>query len=255
MNSAPIETPSTLLEMEPAVRRFTTIADPQTDPHLNGSYHRNHPTWHVEFSPWKAHNIHRLLERRNLRPNTIGEVGCGAGEVLRQLQMRMDPGCRFWGYDIAPPAIVMAKERQNEHLEFECADFGAVDTPHFDLLMALEVVDHVEDYIGFLRNIRSRAEWKLFSFSLDISVQSILRSSELPRRQNFHSHLHHFTKETALTTLRYTGYEIVEYLHPPTFPVSRLAKLAHPMRRLAFAINQDLTSRLFGGYSLMVLAR
>ncbi|MBZ5580377.1 MAG: class I SAM-dependent methyltransferase [Acidobacteriia bacterium] len=229
--------------------------DRELDPHLNGTYHRNHPTWHVEFSPWKAQNVSRLLEQKNLRPSTIGEVGCGVGEVLRQLQLRMDPACRFLGYDIAPPAIEMAKERENRRLQFELGDFGTMDTPFFDLLLALEVVDHVEDYLGFLRNIRSRAEWKVFSFSLDISVQSVLRQGELARRQRYHSHLHHFTKETALETLRHTGYEIAEHVFPPTLPVSRLAKLAYPVRRAAFALSEELTTRLFGGYSLLVLAR
>ena len=237
------------------ITRLSTIGDPRTDAHLNGDYFRNHPTWHVEYSPLKAINIRGMLERHQVKPRTICEVGCGAGEVLRQLQMKMDPECRFWGYDVAPPAIEIAKQRENERLLFDVADFGMIDTPYFDLLLALEVVDHVENYFEFLRMLKRRAEWKLFSFSLDISVQSVLRTGELTRRREFHSHLHQFTKETALSALRYTGHEVVAAIYPPSLPVGTLAKLAKPIRQAIFSLNQEFATRMFGGYPLMVLTR
>lgn len=235
--------------------RFTTVVDPSTDPHVNGEYFRKNPSWHVEYSPWKAENIHRMLERRKLYPKTVCEVGCGAGEVLAQLQTRMGTECTFSGYDIAPPAIEMAKSRENQRLRCHLADFGEVDTPRFDLLLVLEVVDHVEDYLGFLRMLRDRSEWKIFSFSLDISVQSAFRAGAFLQRRHVHSHLHHFSKETALDTLQYAGYEIVDYFYPPNLAITPLAKLAKPIRKAFFGLAPDLAVRLFGGYSLLILAR
>ena len=241
---------------ESSPRLFTSVNDPAADQHLNGEYFKKHPTWHVEYSPWKADNIHRFLKRKQLDPRTICEVGCGAGEVLRQLQMKMDSQCQFWGYDVAPPAIEMAKKKgENDRLHFDVADFGAIETPNYDLLLVLEVVDHVEDYIGFLRMLKKKAQWKLFSFSLDISVQSAFRKGAFAQRRNVHSHLHHFNKETALGTLEYAGFEIVDYFYPTNLAMSRLAKLAKPIRTLTFGPAPDLTVRLFGGYSLMVLTR
>lgn len=234
---------------------FSSVADVKSDPHVNGKYFQNNPSWHVEYSPWKADNIFRLLQKRRLDPKTICEVGCGAGEVLKQLQLRMPPDCEFWGWDVAPPAIEMAKKRENEKLHFELADFPAIETPQSDLLLILEVVDHVEHYMGFLRAIKDRAEWKIFSFSLDISMQSALRNGELLRRREVHSHLHHFNKDLALAVLRDTGYEIIDYFYPPNFAGSTLAKIAKPIRQVAFALNPDLTARMVGGYSLMILAR
>jgi hypothetical protein len=234
---------------------FSSIADVPSDPHLNGTYFQNNPNWHVEYSPWKANNLYGFFKKHALDPKVIHEVGCGAGEVLRQLQRKMDTHCSFWGYDVAPPAIEMAKKRENDRLHFELADFPAIETPKADLLLVLEVLDHVEHYQGFLRAIRNRAEWKIFSFSLDISVQSVLRKGELLRRKEEHSHLHHFNKDLALSALRDTGYEILDHFYPPNFAFGRLAKLAKPMRQVSFAVNPDLTARLFGGYSLMVLAR
>jgi hypothetical protein len=231
------------------------VADPVSDPHLNGEYFRHNPTWHVEFSPWKASNVLQMIAKNGLDPTTICEVGCGAGEVLRQMQVKMASRCRFWGYDVAPQAITIAKQRQNERLVFDTADFGEIDTLHFDLMLILEVVDHVEDYFGFLRMLRSRSEWKIFSFSLDISAQSALRKGALLQRRIVHAHRHHFSKETALRALQETGYEIIDSFYPSNLALSGLARLAEPLRTLSFHINPDLAVRLFGGYSLLVLAR
>ena len=235
--------------------RFSSVSNPALDPHLNGEYFRNNPTWHIEYSPWKAGNILRMLEKNRLKPKTICEVGCGAGEVLRQLQLKMDPGCRFWGYDVAPKAIEIAKQRENDRLAFAAADLGELVTPPFDLMLVLEVVDHVEDYFGFLRMLKTRSELKIFSFSLDISVQSALRSGALLQRRVEHTHRHHFSKETAIRTLQESGFEIIDFFYPPNLAFGRLAKLAKPIRWLTFTLDPDFAVRLFGGYSLLVLAR
>jgi 2-polyprenyl-3-methyl-5-hydroxy-6-metoxy-1,4-benzoquinol methylase len=246
-NGSPIAAPQ---------KRFTSVDDPDNDPHINGDYFRNHPTWHIEYSTWKATHICRYLQHKDLLPKTVGEVGCGAGEVLKQMQSMMEPDVRFWGWDIAPPAIEMAKTRENEGLRFELADFGAIETPPLDMLLVLEVIDHVEHYLGFARMLKSRAKLKLFSFSLDISAQSALRAGAFLQRRDVHNHLHHFNKETALSTLEYAGLEVLDWQYLPSLPgASTLAALAKPIRSVLFAAAPDLAVRMLGGYSLLVLAR
>src|SRR5579872_1143951 len=237
--------------------RFSSIVDPNADPHINGEYLQKNPSWHIEYSPWKAENVLRLLAKHNLHPRTIGDVGCGVGEVLRQLQIKMPAECRFWGYDIAPAAIRMAKERENERLSVQLADFGEVETPRFDLALVLEVVDHIEEYLGFLRMLRTRAEWKIIGFSLDITVLSALGTGMFTKWRDGLSHLHHFNKEIALDTLRHTGYEVVDYCYGPWPNQSRglPATMLRALRGFSFALNPDLSARMFGGSNLVVLAR
>src|SRR4029450_5264820 len=59
------------------------------------------------------------------------------------------------------------------------ADVAAIATPPFPLMLILEVVAHVEDYFSFLRTLKSRSTYKLFHFSLDLSVQNALRKGAL----------------------------------------------------------------------------
>ncbi len=64
--------------------------------YTSGEYLEKNPNWHVEESPWKAKQVTRMTTRNHVVPKTICEVGCGAGEVLRQLQEQMDNECLFW---------------------------------------------------------------------------------------------------------------------------------------------------------------
>ena len=193
----------------------------------------------------------KMLNRHQVAPKTIGEVGCGAGEVVRQLQLKMDPECKFYGYDISPQAIALAKPRENARLHFELADVCTAATPPFDLMLILEVVDHIEDYFGFLRALKPKSIFKLFHFSLDLSVQNAIRSGALLRQRDVYVHIQYFNKETMLRTLQETGYEILDYFYTPygiRFAGGRAGRwLLKPLRWLFFKINQDLAVRVLGG--------
>ncbi len=58
--------------------------------YTSGEYLAKNPTWHIEDSSWKAMQIIRMIAQNHLAPKTICEVGCGAGEILKQLQEVMD---------------------------------------------------------------------------------------------------------------------------------------------------------------------
>jgi hypothetical protein len=126
-------------------------------------------------------------------------------------------------------------------------------------MLILEVVDHVEDYFSFLRTLKSRSTYKLFHFSLDLSVQNALRKGALLKQRDVYVHLHYFNKETILRTLEETGYEIVDHFYTPfgiKFAGGGVGKwVIRPLRRSFFQVNEDLAVRVLGGYRLLVLAR
>ena len=223
-----------------------------------GEYVERNPTYHVEDSGWKAGQIVKLIEKHELRPLSICEVGCGAGEVLRQLQLSLPAQTEFLGYEISPHAFALCKARENERLHFYCADLLANETAHFDLLLCIDVFEHVENYLGFLRELHGKATHTIFHIPLDLSAQWVARRAPIMREREQAGHLHYFTKETALATLRDTGYEICDWFYTPgaiANPRSLKAKLASWPRRLLSTINQDLVVRVLGGYSLLVLAK
>ncbi|HLH06138.1 MAG TPA: class I SAM-dependent methyltransferase [Terriglobales bacterium] len=226
--------------------------------YVNGEHLEKNPDWHVYASGWKARHVLQILERHQLSPRTIGEVGCGAGEVLRQLQLNMDPLCIFSGYDISPQAIELARSRQNQRLHVKLADILQEPDAYFDLLLILDVVEHVEDYFAFLRNVKPLARDKIFNFPLDLSVQSLVRADGLMMRRRTYGHLHYFTKDLVLQSLADEGYEIIESFYAPfglDFPVGLKGHIVRWPRMLLSAVSEDLAARLLGGFSLFVLAR
>ncbi|HUY12655.1 MAG TPA: methyltransferase domain-containing protein [Terriglobia bacterium] len=226
--------------------------------YTDGGYLDKNPLWHTDESQFKVTQILRMMQNNRLEPKTICEVGCGAGEVLKLLQERMDKACHFWGYDISPQALEMCKSRANERLQFKLADISQEENTFFDLILVLDVIEHVEDYFGFLNGIRPESDLKIFHFPLDLSVQAVARRRGLLKRRELYGHIQYFTKETALETLKDVGYELLDYFYTPRcieLAKETIQKVAVLPRKICFAIHQDLTVRILGGYSLLVLAR
>lgn len=224
----------------------------------DGTYLRNNPDWHADDSAWKANHIASLLGRNAIEPRTLCEIGCGAGEILRALSTRLDPSTRFFGYDISPSAFAICSRKANERLTYRLADL--LDTEeHYDVAMAIDVFEHVEDYFGFLRRLRARATYKVFHIPLELSAQEVMRARPLIDARRKVGHIHHFSKETALATLEDCGYKVIDHFYTSgrtELPGQgwKSALLKGP-RTALFRMFPDATVRMLGGYSLMVLAR
>jgi hypothetical protein len=216
----------------------------------------------------------QVIRRNNLHPKTICEIGCGAGEILRILQEELDRDSEFWGYEIAPQAVEMARSRENDRLHVKLADFRQEQDVYYDLILLVDVLEHFEDLFGVLREIKPKSAYKILQLPLDISVSTILRN-ELIDYRHATGHLHFFTKDIALEILRDNGYEVLDYFYalPPLDTNSWSEAKKHPTMlsrklirvgkrglqrlpgNLLYTINQDLAVRIFGGWRLMVLVR
>jgi SAM-dependent methyltransferase len=228
-----------------------------TSLYIDGRYELLHPTWHAEDSAWKARQVLEILRRNDLSPRSVCEVGCGAGGILRALQPELASNCKLVGYEISPQAHARCAAHANEGLRFVLGDF--LDEPHrdFDLLLCMDVVEHVEDYLGFLRKIRGRARQKMFHVPLDLSAQGILREVPEAVRKSA-GHIHYFTRRIFLDVLRETGYRVLDWSYTPAateLPARSLAMAcARWPRKLMYTFSPEVASRMLGGYSLLVLA-
>jgi len=225
---------------------------------VSGTYVEKVPQWHTDDSPWKAKEILRLLARNHLCPLRIGEVGCGTGEVLRQLQLQMNPQCEFVGYDIAPAAIALSQSRKNERLRCTLGDIRKDSDAHFDLLLVLDVLEHQENYFSFLRELKPLAPYKLIHIVLDLSVHALLRENGLTKQRDLYHDFHYFTKDMVLQTLAGEDYEVIDWCYVSR-AMHRTSGVADKVRQLprviCFALHSDFAVRLLGGYSLLVLAK
>lgn len=219
--------------------------------YTEGDYLKNNPTWHAEDSPRKAAHILQIMRKNGIQPRTICEVGCGAGGILKALKDKMDESVEFFGYDISPQAIELAQSVDNK-VHFYCKDLLQEGDAFFDLVFVIDVIEHVEDYFGFLRGIKTKGQYKLFRIPLDLNAYNILRISLIMGTRRSFGHIHYFTKDTALQSLRDCGYEIIDYQYSICSMKSPIAKL---VKRGLFLVNNDLGVRILGGYSLLALAK
>jgi hypothetical protein len=223
-----------------------------TERYTGGEYLEHNPDWHVSDSAWKAEHILRILGSMD-GIDTVCEVGCGAGEILRQLHDRQPSLQRLVGYEIAEAPYRMAAARSTDRLSFALGD-AADDPEAFDLMLIMDVIEHVPDPIAFLADLRFKARTTLVHIPLDLSAQSVLRPRKLMAIRRDVGHIHYFTVETALATLAEAGYTVRDHALTPVFEQavgSRLSRVAQLPRRV---LPPSVAARAFGGYAVMVLA-
>lgn len=225
----------------------------------SGEYLEKNPTWHVEDSDWKAKQIIRIIKRNNIVPNSICEVGCGAGEILNQLYLNLPNEILFYGYEISPQAFDLCQQRKKDRLAFHFKDVLEDEKAFFDIILAIDVIEHIEDYYGFLRNLRQKGQYKIFQIPLDLSVQSVLRCSPILLQREKVGHINYFTKETALAALIDSGYKILDYFYAYgliDLPTRNLNSFISRLPiKIMYYINKDMTVRIFGNSSLIVLSK
>lgn len=227
--------------------------------YLDGRYLEGNPTWHEEHSEWKASHIASILKDNGVDPRTLAEIGCGAGQILVELERKLPRIERLAGFEISPQAFARCSQKQTERVQFQNIDvLTAPPAQPFDVAMAIDVFEHVDDYIGFIKKLRAVGKQLIFHIPLELSVSSMVRPATLRHARESVGHIHYFTRETALATLRHAGLEIVDERftsvsidHAEEFRT----KLLSIPRRAIFAMAPDFAARLFGGFSLLVLAR
>jgi hypothetical protein len=228
------------------------------DIYRTGEYVRKNPGLHTEGSAWKAAQILKMMKRHSLAPRKVCDVGCGAGMILRILEDHLPGDTLLHGYEISSAAVEMCRAHENERLRFFCRDFTEMETKEYDLLLAMDVFEHIDDYMGWLRGLRTKSDLKIFHIPLEINAMAALwPEKSFLRSRNDVGHLHYFTRVTALATLRDTGYEIVDWFYTPGYETvaDQLGRRDALLRKLLHFASEDLKSRILGGYSLLVLAR
>src|SRR6266513_3158583 len=126
--------------------------------YLDGEYRKANPTWDQEDSPWKASLVRELIVEAGIPATSIAEVGCGAGGVLAELRGAF-PQARLSGFDIAPDAVQFWRQHAAAGVEYTLGDFfEASHERRYDLILLLDVLEHLADPMGFLTRLRPRAE-------------------------------------------------------------------------------------------------
>ena len=177
------------------------------------------------FDKYRSKNpIHRMLMRgflndarailRGLSYTSILEVGCGPGDLAAALGV---PQANYLGIDIDPNEVEKARLRHPE-LSFAAASVYnlPVAAASVDLVIACEVLEHLDDPTGALAEIeRVAKEWILIS----VPWEPVWRILNLARGKywmsigNTPGHVQHFS-QSGIRRLVQEAFEIAKVRTP-----------------------------------------
>lgn len=225
------------------------------DIYNDNTYLQNNPDWHSEDAPFKAEKIMELLKQYPVSFSNVCDIGCGSGEVLVQLSKKMPAHIQMTGYDISTAAIEMAKPKETSSLHFQCGNI-AETKENFDLLLVMDVIEHLTDYFSFLNDISHKGRYTIFHIPLDMCVWSLFREQMLIESKQRVGHIHNFTEDFIKDILKDYGFNIKAqiYTEPGFENITTKQKIINFIRKSLFKMNKKFSSKLLGGYSVLILA-
>lgn len=159
-------------------------------------------------------HVKRLVQKT--QAESILDAGCGEGHVTRRVPQWM-PNSRISGCDVAPEVIAQAKEN-SPHLDFSVAsiyEFPFSDCS-FDLVMALEVFEHLEQPELALHEVaRVAKRFCLFSVPREPlwRMTNMLRGAYLSDWGNTPGHINHWSTSSFTKFLAQRG-KVLEVMTP-----------------------------------------
>jgi cyclopropane fatty-acyl-phospholipid synthase-like methyltransferase len=232
------------------------LVDPDQK-YLTDQYITDNPTWDLEDSPWKATKVAMILAANGIQPESVCEVGCGAGYILSELRSHY-PEADLFGFDIASSASRFWSKHESRRIEFTVGDFVTANSRRYDAILVLDVIEHVRDPFAFLSAMCKWGRWFVLHIPLDLSAITVMREKPILNVRSKMGHIHYFTKNLALSLLNEAGYRVIDWRYTGAgFSVPRSSwktKLARPPRWLARKLNEDWAVRTLGGETLLVLA-
>ncbi len=176
------------------------------------------PRWVARQAVQEARNAEMLallLAAAKAAPGErVLDIGCGYGAVAHSIAERA--GATVVGIDL-DPANVAAARRMFPHPRLTFVEGTAprdVPTERFDVVVASNVLEHIDDRRGFLRDVQQRAQPSRWL----IRVPMIDRDWHVPLRQElglFHfcdpTHFVEYTRDSFAAEIRDAGLVTADY--------------------------------------------
>lgn len=124
----------------PEFARAEWYEDIESAHHLEEDHHRERLIVALEF----------VKMAQQLGGKTVVDLGCGDGGLLELLK---ENGIDAWGYDLMPKNIDYARNVRNVDARY--TDFKNDEIEYADIAIMTEVLEHLEDPHGTIRNLPS----------------------------------------------------------------------------------------------------
>ncbi len=145
-----------------------------------------------------------------LREKKILDIGCASGSLLYSLKKHA-PG-ELVGIDVSDYPISFGRERYNLDLRCTSLENARLPIAHFDLIMLIDVLEHVENLHGFLREMRRllASGGSIFILTPNFASYEFAGKRWHCLHQDF-EHLHYFSPESLRKISARAGFRLLKY--------------------------------------------
>jgi hypothetical protein len=224
--------------------------------YTDGEYARKHPAWHLPDAPAKAKDLTlglaELLQRLPGERLRLADVGAGVGGVLHEVievVRKLDPEVHVdpVGFEISQQAV-MAAGQLFPGLPIRCKFLEASDGP-FDVVLLVDVLEHVENPWELLRTARATSRFLLVRQPL-LECFSTFRHDNYSCQREEWGHIGFFTGRSFLDMAAATGWIPVKAgLIAPWELATSISRGGWPHRALC-RLDRTIASYFLSGFYL-----
>lgn len=223
-------------------------------------YLDKNPDMHIGDSTMKVKQINRVIPS-SLKIESLLDVACGAGLITIEMTKKIKPKYAA-GIDISEAMINKAKIiDQNNLVIWKVVDlFKYKPKRKFDLVTCIDILEHINDDLGFLKKIATLGKYFVIKTPLEDSWFSrLLRNSKIfdpwKDSENRYGHIHHYNERTLLNLINQCGLKIEKAI---SIPMPKRTKFAWEIFRLLFYpisfVSMEKMVRISGGFKIYLLS-
>lgn len=227
----------------------------------DGTYSDNNPGFNDKESTRKSNSLVSLLEGSSInlsKVNSILDYGCGGGGLITKLHKDLPCVHKAKGIDLNKDAIeyALSKNRDSNVLQFEAGSLEKIDG-RYDLITVVHVLEHIQDWDGFLSNIKDKADYIYISVPIEASMWMTMRKNVLLDQYKRYGHIHFFNEPYLINYLEESGLEIVSTGYSDEFLAfdGLMSNIIKIPRLLVGSVSKRVACNILGGYCFQVLCK
>jgi SAM-dependent methyltransferase len=223
--------------------------------YTGASYQEKNPDWHLADAGNKAIDIlfaFAPIVAACPKGVRVADLGAGVGGVLNEL-LKLWPA-RFpgvpisaTGFEIAPTAVE-AGRRLHPGLDLR-EKLPTSEDGFFDVIMYIDVLEHLENPWEVLRNARQTASHLVVRQPL-LENYSTFRTNNYEHQWSSYGHIGFFNYRSFLNMMRLTGWRPKEIRLLAPWELVGAPSRPGLLRRLAIKVHRVTTSYLISGFYL-----
>jgi len=222
-------------------------------------YIEKNPDMHLDDSTLKVKQL-CLVIKPSSQISSIIDIACGAGSVTTELVNKFHPR-EAVGLDISTVMIKKARELDKSKLvNWIKADIFTYKTQHmFDLVTCVDILEHVEDDVAFLKKVSTLGKFVVIKTPLEDSLfnRFLMKFGifdpwkDTERR---YGHIHHYNEDVLNKLIRESGLKVIKSV---SVPMPKRSKKRWEFFRLLFypisTISMNKMVEISGGFKIYLL--